>query len=504
LIRGENHESHFKISFSWNIRMTPFKANSRLPFFVACLLFCHAVALGADYVVVVSRSTRSDLEWNKVVDELVDKHLAEVVVYETHINEALPALQKTFPRYACFVATSKEASRQMVADVHRMTRKLDDDPFADVLWGILTGYDAANALAIAKERIPLVIERVASGTELAMDRVTEGVWFCELQQHRMVRKAPGEKPERLEGPGDTTALLAASLTDGKADLFVTSGHATERDWQIGFGYRNGSFQSKAGKLFGVDTRGEKIPIRSDNPKVYLPIGNCLMGHIDGQDAMALAFMNSAGVRQMVGYTVLTWYGYAGWGCLDYFVEQPHRYTFVEAFFANQHALIERLETNFPEISRVDIAPGTTLRTKFALSATAKRSGLTVQDGLGLLHDRDVVALYGDPAWSAKMATGTLSYEQTLTEVAKGVFSLVIKPLIGEKSFEPVNTNGSQRGWRPFVQMLPRRVKAIEIIEGKELAPVIMDDFVLVPNPRVCDPDKIYRVLFKAADVNQSP
>ena len=482
--------------------MMSFNVTARLALFAACLL-CHDVAAGTDYAVVVSHATRSDPEWNQVVEELVNNHRAEVIVYEKHVTESLTALQKTFPRYVCFVATSNEASRQMVADVHRLTRKLDDDPYTDVLWGILTGYDAANALAIAKERDPLVIKRVASGTELAMDRAPEGVWYCELQQNRMVRKTPGEKANQSEGPSDTTAALAATLTEYKADLFVTSGHATERDWQIGFRYRNGSFQSKAGELFGVDTKGERIPIRSDNPKVYLPIGNCLMGHIDGPDAMALAFMNSAGVRQMVGYTVLTWYGYAGWGCLDYFVEQPGRYTFVEAFFANQHALIERLETNFSEISRLDTPPGTIPRTKFELSAAAKKSGLTAQDGFGLLHDRDVLALYGDPAWNAKMAPGKLSYEQTLTEVAQGVFALDIKPLAGENSFEPVNTNGSQRGWRPFVQMLPRRIKDVEIIQGKELSPVITDDFVLVPNPRVCDPDKTYRILFKTTDVARS-
>ena len=480
-----------------------FNVTARLAFFAACLL-CRVVAAGTDYVVVVSQATRNDPTWNKVVEELVEKHRAEVVVYDSHVTEALPALRKSFPRYACFVATSKEANRQLVADVHRLTRKLDGDPYTDVLWGILTGYDAVNALTIARERDPLVIERVASGTELAMDCVPQGVWYSELQQNRMVRKARGEKAKQIEGPSDTTAALATTLTDGKTDLFVTSGHATERDWQIGFRYRNGSFQSKAGELFGVDTQGKTIPIRSDNPKVYLPIGNCLMGHIDGPDAMALAFMKSAGVRQMAGYTVLTWYGYAGWGCLDYFVEQPGRYTFVEAFFANQHALIERLETHFPEISRLDTAPGTTLRTKFELSDAAKKSGLTAQDGLGLLHDRDVMAIYGDPAWSAKLAPGKLSYEQSLTEVAQGVFSLDIKPLAGDKSFEPVNTNGSQRGWRPFVQYLPRRVKDIEVIQGQELSPLITDDFVLVPNPRVCDPDKNYRVLFKATDVTQSP
>lgn len=483
--------------------MVFFRIAARFAFCGACLLF-GVVARGADYVVVVSKATQSDAEWSKVVGELVTKHQAEVVVYDNHVSESLSALRKTFPRYTCFVATSQEAGRQMVADVHRLTRTLDDDPYADVFWGILTGYDAANALAIAREREPLVIKRVASGTELAMDRVTEGVWYCELEQNRMVRKTPGGDAERSQGPSDTTQALAATLNEYKADLFVTSGHATERNWQIGFRYHNGEFQSKAGKLFGVDTLGTTIPILSSNPKVYLPIGNCLMGHIDGPDAMALAFMNSAGVRQMMGYTVPTWYGYGGWGCLDYFVEQPGRYTFVEAFFANQHALIERLEMNFPEIARLNTPPGSIPSRKFTLSDAARTGGLTEHDGRGLLHDRDVVALYGDPAWNATMAAGKLSYEQTLTEVASGVFALEIKPLSGEQSFEPVNQNGSERGWRPFVHFFPNRLKDIEIISGKEFSPVITDTFVLMPNPRVCDPNKTYRVEFRATVVTPRP
>lgn len=468
------------------------------------ILWCSVFAAGADYVVVVSKATQSDSEWNKVVEELVAKHQAEVIVYDKHVSESLPVLRTTFPRYACFVATSAEAGQQMVADVHRLTRKLDDDPYADVFWGILTGYDAANALAIAQEREPLVIKRVASGKELAMDRVTEGVWYCELKQNHMVRKTSGEEARQSKGPSDTTQALADTLTEYKADLFVTSGHATERNWQIGFRYRNGEFQSKGGELFGVDTKGNKIPIVSSNPKVYLPIGNCLMGHIDGPDAMALAFMNSAGVRQMMGYTVPTWYGYAGWGCLDYFVEQPGRYSFVEAFFANQHALIDRLETNFPEIARLDTPPGSMPPSNFILSDAAKKAGLSRNDGLGLLHDRDVVALYGDPAWNAKLAPGKLSYGQTLKEVAEGVFALEIKPLLGEKSFEPVNRNGAERGWRPIVQFFPHRLKDIEIISGKDLAPVITDNFILIPNPKICDPNKSYRVEFKANSVTWPP
>ena len=65
------------------------------------------------------------------------------------------------------------------------------------------------------------------------------------------------------------------------------------------------------------------------------------------NCMALAYMNCAGVNQMIGYTVPSWYGYAGWGMLDYFVEQPGRFTLAEAFFANQQALIASAGDLFP-------------------------------------------------------------------------------------------------------------------------------------------------------------
>jgi hypothetical protein len=284
----------------------------------------------------------------------------------------------------------------------------------------------------------------------------------------MVRKQPGGKIEQLQGPDDTTAALVNTLNEYQPDLFVTSGHATESDWQIGYAYRSGQFRCAGGRLYGLDTKRRKHPIDSPNPKVYMPVGNCLMGHIKDPDAMALAWMNSAGVKQMLGYTVTTWYGYGGWGCLDYFVEQPGRYTFSEAFFANHHALMHRLGD-----------PTTGAR-----------------DQRGLAFDRDVVAFYGDPAWEARMAPGKLAYEQTLT-IKDGLYTFEIRPNLGEESFAAVNTNGSQRGGRPFVHLLDHRIKDAQIVEGSDLKPVITDDFILVPRPQRCDPSRSYRVSFRA-------
>lgn len=448
----------------------------------------------ARYAIVVSEKTQADPVWQQVITTLQKKHEGHVVLYSTSVADVHAALRERFPRYVCFIATSDEASREFVAQVHRVTRQLDTDPYTDCQWGILTGFDAANALRIASGNEPLVVRKVASGTEIALDCCAEGIWFSELKAGLRVRKSISGAIATEMGEADTTRSLAATLTTDKAQLFVTSGHATERDWQIGFAYRNGQFVSQAGLLFGVDLQGQRFPIQSTEPRVYLAVGNCLMGNIDGPDAMALAFLNSAGMRQMVGYTVPTWYGYAGWGCLDYFVEQPGRFTLNEAFYANQQALLHRLQTCAPELLAENPAPGRTVRTVL-LSDAARQAGLTSQDLAGLLHDRDVLAFYGDPAWSARMEPGPLAYDQTLTETG-GDYTLVITGRAGEKSFAPVNTNGSQRGGRPIIQFLPHRLKNTQILSGSQWQPVVTDNFVLVPLPSQYDAATEYRISFR--------
>ncbi|MCA9044678.1 MAG: hypothetical protein KDA69_10190, partial [Planctomycetaceae bacterium] len=297
---------------------------TRLLFFAGLVLFAqglHAAPIPANYVVVVSQSTNADEGWRQVVDALAQQHNAQIVTFSQRPSEALAQLKEVFPKYTCFVARPEEATRVFVAEVHQLTRKLDDDPYTDTRWGILTGHSAQAALPHAQPVSSLVIHKVASGTELALECCEEGLCYDELIQHKLLEKKKGDDAAEVRGPGDTTAALVQSLNEYEADLFVTSGHATERNWQIGFRYLNGYFRSDDGKLFGLDTKDVRHDVDSQNPKVYMAVGNCLMGHIDSKDAMALAWMKSAGVRQMIGYTVVTWYGYGGWGCLDYFVEQ---------------------------------------------------------------------------------------------------------------------------------------------------------------------------------------
>jgi len=461
------------------------------------LLATAACPARGSYAVVVSKQTHGIAGWREVVDALLAKHDGKLVTYGESADESLAALRKQFPRHVCFVARPGEAGRAFVAQVHRLTRALDDDPYTDAIWGILTGYDAAAALRIAKQAEPLTVRRVAAGTDVALSHCPEGIWYCELVKNRMVRKDPGGRARAMKGPDDTTKALADALNEYKAQLFVTSGHATERDWQIGYRYRNGQFRCKGGQLYGLDTSRKTHPIRSASPKVYLAVGNCLIGHIRDRESMALAWMNGAGVCQMVGYTVPTWYGYGGWGMLDYFLEQPGRFTLAEAFFANQQALLHRLGTYFPDAARAD--PATARRLAVTVSPEAKQAGLKAHDARGLLFDRDHVAFYGDPAWSARMAPGPLGWQQKLTVDGKK-YTFEITPKLGAKSYDPVNTNGSQRGGRPIVELLPHRVRNVKVLEGGELKALVTDNFLLVPTPCACRPNRTPRLVFEADHV----
>ncbi len=451
---------------------------------------------GAYYAVVSSSKTAADPEWAEVIDELLQKHDGFALAYQQDPAELRAALAERRPEYTCFVATPEEASREFVSKVHSLTRTLDADPYGDTIWGILTGFDAANALRIARHSEPLSVHNVASGTEFAMEMVDRGIWFSELEAGLYVEKESGDKPRRQSGPADSTAAIVGCLNEQRTDLFITSGHATERDWMLGFRYNNGFFKCRPGQLFAIDTQKQTTDIVSSNPKIYMPIGNCLMGHIDSRDAMALAWMNSAGVMQMLGYTVPTWYGYAGWGCLDYFLEQPGATALPRAGLCQSSgAAAQALYHHFhgPNEATQPTPHSPQHRRSEGRDSPAKTRAAWV-------FDRDVLAQHGDPAWQARMAPAPLPFEQSLTYVRDGDapvrYTFIIAPNQGAGSFQTVNDNGSQRGGRPFFARLPIRIDAVEILAGNEYQPIVTENFILVPRPGKESPAESIKILFQ--------
>ncbi|MGI6401151.1 MAG: hypothetical protein ACOX0A_03420 [Thermoguttaceae bacterium] len=432
------------------------------------IIFSSAIAKAGEgdseklgYAIVATPSVIDDADWSKVVDSLKERRSSE---YDVSVikwdDSALEELRKVTPRYICFVTKPEDASIEQLASVWKMTREIDDDPYGDAIWGIITGFDANDALRLTQTE-DMVVERAVAGTSIALDYFKSGVVFDETKKNHWVVKKEGEDAEdRNDAPDDTTKAIADELDN--AQLFVTSGHASERNWSIGYAYKNGFFVAQQGELLGVPSNDKPFKIEAKGSKIHLASGNCLLGHIDKPDCLALSMIRNANVDTLVGYVVPTWFGYMGWGVMDYYIEQPGRFTVAEAFFANNQALLNVLEddNNAPESERLD-----------------------AQTRSGMEFDRDVVVLYGDPAWSNALAVQDSGWKQELTseKVDDGstVWTLTITPLKGDKSYELVDTNGSQRSGRPFFQFFPKDVSDAEVIEGNEFAPVVTENFILI-------------------------
>ena len=425
------------------------------------------------YAIVCSHST-SEL-WTGAIATLKDKYERRwpgevyTILYDSKaadVSTCLSKLREVRPSYCCFVARHSECSRPYVHQIHELTSQIDpSNPYTDTIWGILTGIEE-NDLQFAIQQDSLVIRKVLTHCPVELAQFESGNWYSELEPCVHYRKLAGEsKTEKCQCPQDTISLFAEALSEKRnmesgsgTDMIITSAHATERDWRPGFTYKNGRFICQDGNLVGVDCSGVQHKVRhSGNAKIYSAAGNCLMGHIDDVNCMALAWMHSAAVVQMIGYLVPTWYGYGGWGVNKYFVNLPGVYSFAEAFFANMQSL--RTELYHNKVSNKD----------------------------GLLHDKNEVVFYGDPAWDARLATNPdrCPYVITLTDVqVYGVlgsswkaWKLTVLPLFsGSWDCAEADDKFTSPG-RPPVYIFPRAAKNYKLLKGNA---VLNCRFILVP------------------------
>ena len=458
------------------------------------------------YAVVVSDATAADPAWKPVVDALVAKHAgAAVVRYTGDVSTCTDALRQAGPRYVAFVAKPTEANRLFVVAVSRLTRHLDLDPtaptagYGDALWGIVTGPTPADAVRIASVSKDLIIRSGGAGTNLDLSAFDAGQWFSEGTAGEHWTKAAGGQPVRhADGPADSTKEIVDYLNDDHPDLFVTSGHASERVWALGYKYKNGHFASGGGKMYGVDLAHHRYPVDSPNPKVFLAIGNCLMGHIDSPDSMALGWLGSGGVDQFVGYTVVTWYGAMGWGVNSYLFDRPAAHDLAEAFYFSNQCVLHQIATQFPASAGVDLPlpesdAGNADKTinDFADALRAKvgtpKSDQAAQDNLGLMWDRDVVAFYGDPAWDARLAPHGPAVHTAVTRDGS-LYQLT------------VTADAAAKLDKPLAVLLPQRVTHVHDVKtvgGGDLKPLVTGNFAMLFGLPNVEAGHTYTVTFAA-------
>ena len=332
------------------------------------------------------------------------------------------------------------------------------------MWGILTGFVQEDVL-FAVRQPPLVIRRATGNCPMWVKTFTSGLWFSEGEKGIAIRKLPTEDSEQREScPHDATAVFVRELSavrdidsDEGVDFIGTSGHATERNLDMGYSFKSGALISVKGQLFGRSLDGSQLtPVeRTECPKVLSAAGNCLMGHIQDEDSIALGWIHSGCVVQMTGYIVETWFGYGGWGVNNYLCEEPGGMSFSEAFFANQQALLYTVESKYGSTYESEDIP---------------------REHSGLLHDRDNVAFYGDPAWEASLEKGSpqAHYSHTVTQRKTAETTGGNDWCEWEYS---LTTLKSGKWARPPVYVFPARVQGVKLVSGSG---VLTCRFLLLP------------------------
>ena len=424
------------------------------------------------YAIVCSKVTNEN--WRKAIECLRAKYSAlwggkvHIIRYEKDVMGAVPELQRLRPSYCCFVAVYSECSEQFVRSIHSLTRGIDSSNlYTDTLWGILTGEEERDVIRTIQQD-PLHVKRVLGGTGVNLNKFQSGVWYSERDQGVAFCKKFGSAEIHKETCSpDATADIVAELSsdrdeknDKGVDMIITSGHASEQDWSIGYSFPSGKLVPIEGNLYGKELKGDLIPVQyKNNPKIYSACGNCLMGHITGKNCMALAWMHTTNVVQMTGYINSTWFGYAGWGIHTYFIDNPGMMTFAESFFANQQSLIAKLHREYPEFAGGDLEDGAKHKTR---------------ECTGLLYDKDSVAFYGDPAYESRLVTkhDEWSYDIILTQLDS-----VDLPLGWSKWQIKVKTKRDCSFSRPPVYIFPCTMNEYRVIKGDA---VINCRFILLP------------------------
>ena len=379
--------------------------------FVVAVSRCTSEVEPDSYAVLAPAAFAEEAEaWEDVVSSLQQRHDAVVLRFEESPMELEARLKEVAPRYVAVVDVPENIGRDYVISLNQMSRRMDEDPYADFLWGIITGYDAAGAQRMVDDAQESMVIRtgVASIKELEAAKWFDAYAFVDDHQVGMRgEKKAGESSltySEIEYRTDMTGanerirkfvekrfgkdvpdVLRQFLEyyEGyEPDLVVTASHATENNLEM-----PGS-------------------VGNDSRMVYLPIGNCLIGNMNNtRNSMAAAWMNSQKAATFVGYVVTTWYGRNGWGGLKYLITNPGRYSVPEAFYMNQQDMMAQMAECSDSLT---VAPFDYDSNYFqtmmpALQRFVDVEGLSQEEvmnelffWLGFWHDRDVLAYYGDP------------------------------------------------------------------------------------------------------------
>lgn len=413
------------------------------------------------YAVVVNGKV-ADGPWGKVVKALETKHKAKTFAYDKTIEDVRKQVGEYHPRYVCFVCPPTENFPDFALAANKFCRTLDDDPYVDAIWGILTGFDEEHALELAKAE-PVVIKRAFTKTLGGwLNWVPEGDYVTEWTKDRgeLGEKASGKEFATKKG-GPTSDAEDAKyvhklLAEDKSDLIIGSGHGGHHNWMLMYPSGKGYLTAKDGKLT-MTAPDVELPLSASRPKVYWAVGNCLTGVVNKdrasfKNSYALAWMKN-GAKQYIGAVQPTWYE-LNWNMADWFLKQEGRWTFAESLFLlrqwSHYLLSEKIVTG------------------------RDKEGTEFTDG--------IFVLYGDPALAARVdkardpaLTETLDIQDTKEkDVVRMTYTVKVN-YVGEGN---KRTAEKYDGWRIFCHLLPYQVTDAKV-EKTDFAKVVCPGETLI-------------------------
>ena len=464
---------------------------------------CAKVVMDDTYVVLASEAVQQDAEWFKVAEALQQKHSAELIIYKESPCETMDALREIKPRYVAIVEKPENLGRDYVIDMHLASREIDDDIYADFIWGMITGYAAAAAMRMVDNSTePLLIkDAVATITELNSAKWFDNYAWVDDHHKGLWGEKQGRQSEVKRdsiAPEQVLRKFSDLYAKYNPDLVVTAAHATERNLEMPFSL--GNFKPKDGGLYAEDrfTKETWDIEQSGKRKVYFAVGNCLIGNVNNtKESMAIAWMNDANAATMIGYVVTTWHGRNGWGGLKYWITNPGRYTLSEAVFVNQQDFLHQQHQWFPSLLKERYPDFG--RDEFRLARQRMQEVMGddfSMEEIGFWHDRDVLAYYGDPKWNVRLqeVEGETDFEVT-SEIRGKKCYITIKT---KENFSLQRMKGDN--WKkehvldlPFSYFFPQRLCNPTLAEGQEWDVAVDENFLLVYNADF-EPNSTYEVV----------
>lgn len=454
----------------------------------------------SEYVVVANVSLKNDSAWLKVVERLAEIHAAEIVYYANNPIRIKTDLQRLKPRYVAFVDPPESIGMRYIIDLNRMCRSIDDDIYADYQWGIITGYTAGAALSLVENgTVPTVLKTALTTTgvgDAGFERyagISDGVNGQITERPAVGAEA---KVYQIE-PDNVFEKFFEFYENYDPDIIFSSSHATEYNLEMPFG--TGQLVPFEGRLCGMFANNERRFLHQSNkPKVYFPVGNCLIGNVKNtKESMAVAWLSSEGVTALLGYVVPTWYGRGGWGALRMWNASPGRYTLAEAFFLNQQAMQYEM-SRWGDVYRTLPFPHEPFSTPERFNSVIQGAETVLRnyispvgfkvDHVGMWYDQDVMAYYGDPKWNAhQQKQSGISDGFTIDCEVKGAKCILT---INTASWFALDPNKKDR--QPLSYIFPRRLNNPRLAKGVMLDGVVADDFILIYNPNF-EPGQTYRI-----------